>query len=100
MTEIGDRVGAILEADRKSIKFFGYGTYVGEEVPEEAVGHLANQLRLRKEPNPKIELDNGGVVYGCECWWDAEEEVRKRLEGYKPEQIIKEDINNVRTSRR
>ena len=20
--------------------------------------------------NPRIELDGGGVIWGCECWWE------------------------------
>jgi hypothetical protein len=32
----------------------------------ERVDELVHQLSL----NPKIVLDDGGVVWGCECWWN------------------------------
>jgi hypothetical protein len=92
----GDRVGAILssDADEGTVYFIGYGTYVGDHVPEEAVGFLAEVARSQKRTNPKIELDNGGVVYGCECWWGGEEAVRKKLESFKS--IVEVDIDEVR----
>ena len=24
---------------------------------------------LEKKPNPRIELDSGDVIYGCQCYW-------------------------------
>lgn len=29
--------------------------------------------------NPRIRLDDGRIVWGCECWWGAVEIVEKRL---------------------
>lgn len=74
MTEVGSRVGAVMSADAKEVKFFGYGVYVGDEVPGEEVGGFNLGF-----PNPKIELDSGKVVFGCECWWGSEEEVVKMI---------------------
>ena len=65
MTDIGQRVGAIASADEKTVHFFGYGTYQGDfEHPD--LGF----------PNPKIMLDSGRAVWGCECWWGPEEKVK------------------------
>lgn len=32
-------------------------------------------------PNPRLGLDNGHIVYGCECWWGGEEAIRRHLAG-------------------
>ncbi len=69
MTQVGSRVGAILSGGEEGIKFLGYGVYVGDEVPEGAAGFMGEGLREYAIANPKIELDNGLIVWGCECWW-------------------------------
>lgn len=66
----GDRVIAILSYDDQAGKVysFGSGTYEGKfPLPEWALGYNFGQ------ENPKITLDNGDVVWGCECWWGSEE---------------------------
>jgi hypothetical protein len=79
MTKIGTRVGAISHGDGETIYIFGFGTYEGEEIPTSAAGWMAEALCEYGQTNPKIVLDNGKVVWGCECWWSSEEEVRKQL---------------------
>ena len=37
--------------------------------------------------NPVIELDSGEVVYGAECWWGPEANVKKALEDYEKQGI-------------
>lgn len=98
----GDRVGAILSSseDPKEVQFLGYGTYVGERVPLEAVGWMAEVLREEAIENPCIVLDDGSVVYGCECWWTSETAMKKRLashaaDGYR---IVACDIEATRTA--
>lgn len=92
MIKIGDRVGAIIGVENKIVTFLGYGVFEGDFYPEDAVGFIANALRFNVEKgkakkedktNPRIKLDNGGSVYGCECWWGSEEKVKKELEKYK-----------------
>jgi hypothetical protein len=40
-----------------------------EEKPsDELVAELGGELACH-ENNPKIELDSGGIVYGCQVWW-------------------------------
>lgn len=82
MPKVGDRVGAILSAKEGVVRFLGFGTYMGKEVPPENVGGFNIGL-----PNPKILLDNGEVVWGCECWWGPEEKVKKEIEGQTIEQV-------------
>ena len=81
MSKKGDRVGAICGSTKKGIEFFGYGVYQGQEVPPKGIEFMGIDMSEHKMPNPKILLDNGDIVWGCQCWWGSEEEVRKRLEG-------------------
>lgn len=91
---VGDRVGAVLGGDENEVQFLGYGVYEGEFTPEEAVGFLADALKEAGRKNPRIKLDNGKIVYGCECWWGGEERVKKMLEQYK--KVVDVDIDEVR----
>lgn len=97
-TQPNERVGAFLSADKDTVKFLGFGVYEGEFVPEEAVGVFAEALREHGVTNPRIKLDNGDVVYGCECWWDGEPEVQKRLAKWKEIgcKIVTVSIDDIR----
>lgn len=90
----GDRVGAILSSKNGIVKFIGYGIYVGDAIPKEAVGFMAEALKETKTVNPKIELDSGKVVYGCECWWGSEKRVKEILDSSK--EIVNVDIDDIR----
>lgn len=67
---IGERVGAVRKADDETVYLLGYGTYDGNHVPPSGWLH---ELGIA---NPRITLDDGRVVWGHECWWGSEEEVR------------------------
>jgi hypothetical protein len=91
---MGKRVGAILSANEDTVKFLGWGEYIGEEIPSEEVGGFMGQvMRQMGKPNPCILLDNGKKVYGCECWWGPEERIKKEIGDRK---IIEVDIDEVR----
>jgi hypothetical protein len=79
--EIGDRVGAILSANSTEVHLFGYGVYQGDEVPPEGTGGMGALLREAGVKNPKILLDSGEVVWGCECWWGAEQKIVDCIKG-------------------
>ena len=80
--KIGDRVGAILGSNKDGgIDFFGYGVYEGDFISTEAVGFMADIARELSHENPRLKMDDGSIVYGCECWWGPEDKVRKLLEG-------------------
>lgn len=69
MTGPGVRVVAIRDGVGTTINIFGFGTYVGDEVPPPGTpGPFGDHSKLGIN-NPKIELDTGGVVWGCQCWW-------------------------------
>ena len=94
MTKIGSRIGAIFGANSKRVEFLGYGTYEGDFMPMEAVGTIAEVLVEQKTGNPRLRLDSGKVVYGCECWWGEEDEIKERLKTYP--KIVNVDIDKIR----
>jgi hypothetical protein len=84
--KIGDRFGAIQKTDEKTVYLFGYGVYVGDEVPPadlKGERGMMSMLHEAKVDNPKIKLDDGTFVYGCECWWGSEEKVKESIRGRK-----------------
>lgn len=68
MRKIGDRVIAISGERDGVVYWFGEGMYAGEfQVSEDAGGFNFGQV------GPRIDLDNGESVFGCECWWGKKE---------------------------
>ncbi len=99
VNEKGDRVGAILGSSGREVHLLGYGRYEGRaRLGTEAVGALASILRLLDRRNPRIRLDNGTVVWGCECWWGSERAVHERIRRWARQGrvIIRADIEEVR----
>jgi hypothetical protein len=79
---INQRVGAVCCTDKNVIEFFGYGILEGSFVPEtDDIKIFGISLKDINLTNPRIRLDNGEIVWGCECWWDAEANVKKMMEG-------------------
>ena len=70
------RVGCVADVDGRKVRFFGYGLYVGDEVPPPGLLAPLNVIGI---PSPKIILDNGKTIYGCECWWAPEAQIANRL---------------------
>lgn len=78
---IGDRAGALIGVipETKTVEYLGVGTYQGDtEIPPKEAGGFNIGA-----PNPKIVLDNGDTVWGCECWWGGEKAIAKRLDDYR-----------------
>ena len=88
---VGDRV-AVLDGDGRA--FLGYGTYDGlfynERLAElcaigaENLGkhELAAEIRsqqTRYGKNPRITLEDGTIVWGCEVWWGSAEDYDRRM---------------------
>ena len=81
MLNVGDRVGAVLSADSGVVKLLGFGVYSGHFKPDvQCLGFDPEDLP-DGFVNPKIQLDDGRVVWGCQCWWGPEEWVRNRMIG-------------------
>jgi hypothetical protein len=91
--QVGARVGAMLGARDKTVRFLGYGVYQGDEVPPENIGGFNMGF-----PNPKIVLDSGKVVWGCECWWGAEDGMKTKIENWLKAgyEIVEVDIDEAR----
>ena len=66
IAKAGARVGAIRDATDSKVNMFGYGVYDGD-IKHPDLGF----------PNPRITLDDGRIVWGCECWWGPEEKIKK-----------------------
>ena len=66
---MSERVIAIQKSDEKNVYIYGYGEYVGKEPCS----------KLHNIENPKIILDNGNVIWGCECWWGNADRVEKEI---------------------
>lgn len=68
------RVIALLSARGGIVRSFGAGTYAGDfPLPPEAGGLNFGQS------SPRIILDNGKSVWGCECWWGPEDKLKSRV---------------------
>jgi hypothetical protein len=89
MQKVGDRVGAILGGKDGVVKFLGWGVYVGDEVPPADVGGFNFG-----QSNPKITLDNGDTVWGCECWWGSVEGIQRWLDSAK--EVVTVSISDAR----
>ena len=91
---IGSRVGAIQAMSGGRIHFYGYGLFEGNyEVPCDVIGITQEQYAafiadLKSDgiapqdyvmKNPRITLDDGRTVWGSQCWWAPEDEVRRLI---------------------
>ena len=80
----------------EEINFFGYGVYVGDEYPDTAIGTIASFAKSsRAAKNPKIVLDSGKLVWGCECWWGPEDQIKARIAEHGGF-VVHCDIDHVR----
>lgn len=108
--EPGIRVGVIESANSESVKMYGYGIYEGDfEMPDDCMGPFGTWVELqaqlleavglpattdiselpetsraalaRLRRNPRIRLDSGETIWGCQCWWASEDKVREALDG-------------------
>ncbi len=89
----GLRIGAFYSCDEQTLGLYGYGVYEGDEVPPEGIFSSEGPLTLVGIPVPKLRLDDGTVIWGCECWWNDEATVKAWAEG---RQIIRPKIESVR----
>jgi len=76
------RVGCILKLGNDVIEFLGYGVLLGYEVPPTGIARLHV---LYDDPDhngnlAKMQLDNGDIVWGCECWWNTEARIHEELQ--------------------
>ena len=80
MTKPGTRIEAIMEVKDGVVKTYGQGTYVGDECPpdfEDIPGFT----------NPKLEMDDGSVRWGIDCWWGPVERIKEKFKGREFEKV-------------
>lgn len=81
---MSQKVIALLSANEKEVISFGEGDYVGDEIiPKDlnikGFGEIIKEAGI---PNPKIVLDSGEIVWGCECWWGPKDKVQEKIDTY------------------
>jgi len=90
--KVSKRIGVILGQQGDTCEFLGYGIYEGDFIPPEDIGGLNIGF-----PNPRLRLDNGDIVWGCEVWWGDENAVKKYLEEFKGN-VITVSIHDARNA--
>ena len=50
------------------------GSISSNQIAEEKPPGISEELIEKIDSNPKIKLDSGRVVYGCQTWWSPIEE--------------------------
>ena len=78
--KVGERVYAIRNSDEETIYAYGPGVYAGLQKPPVGTRTcfgVIDEDWPETYVNPRIDLDNGGVVWGCQCWWGPEDEVSR-----------------------
>ena len=74
------RVGVIWDDDSNTIWWLGFGDYSEKAVPPEGTGgEVAALARRLGRPMARIELDQGGVIWGCEAFWHSADRIRQLL---------------------
>lgn len=89
--KMGMRVGAVEKLDKYTVYIYGYGRYMGEDVPPREVSVFLHDNEIRVA---KIMLDNGNVVWGCQCWWGAESMI-KRTVGKRRVIVVNNNVKQV-----
>lgn len=77
----GYRVGCVVSAnvETKRMEMFGYGTFQSYgTIPADLKGGIYDMVRSVGYDGKiaVLKLDNGKLVYGCECWWGPEDRIK------------------------
>lgn len=89
----GERVGVLIRvsSEEKIAIHMGFGIYEGYHVPEKNQGlDLFHDNNIR---NPRIKLDTGEIVWGCQVWWGSEEKVKDNMKMWEEENFTVEQWN-------
>lgn len=89
----GARVFATRNMKGKTIFLFGRGTYDGyKEIEQDDVFFMG--LNMKGRENPRITLDNGEIVWGCESWWGPEDTLDTLIE--RGAEVVEVSIHDYR----
>lgn len=97
----GTRIFAVLSADQDEVRLIGRGEYLGDlpfNTADENVrlfGFAPSELEkeVPGHKNPCLKMDDGNIVWGCECWWGPESKLEETIGGRK---IVQVDIKEER----
>lgn len=93
--EVGARVGAVSHTEGTKLYIYGYGVYEGNKAPGKGISFMGIDVsEIKNYTNPCIKLDNGKIVWGCECWWGTEEKIKKMATAF--DEVITVDIEEER----
>lgn len=71
---VGTRAVAMDSSDKHSVSIFGYGVYIGDEIPDaSAEGAQSAMARMLGVAVPVLRLDDGSTVYSTEAHCGPEE---------------------------
>lgn len=90
--EKGTRIGAILSSSEKKLKILGYGVFEGEEIPPADSKGMGKLLHEQQIPNPKMRLDNGIIIWGFQCWWGTEVQIKEQVEAARKNGHVVETV--------
>ncbi len=90
----GMRVCAIRSVEDGKVYLYGFGIYEGDFRPPVDIRFDNDDMGGSGRTNPRILLDNGKVVWGFECWWSPENNIRELLK--EADEIIHVDIDEDR----
>lgn len=80
--EPGERVLALRNATATEVFVFGEGTYLGElTIPPGTPTPIGVTTEANTFKNVCIQLDDGALVWGCQCWWGPVEMTRQKFAG-------------------
>jgi hypothetical protein len=56
----------------------------GLRTDRQAKGEVFDEVKARAAAeliisNPRLKLDNGKTVWGCQCWWGPEDQIRQTI---------------------
>lgn len=76
LPRVGDRLGVLCHITKSTVYSLGGGTYLGNEVPPPDIRCCGLSPSSSGITMPKILLDQGGIVWGCEVYWAHESVIR------------------------
>ena len=89
------RVTAVICTKGGKALIAGHGDYVGDVVPPPGVGLMGIELHALGHKNPKIELDNGNVIWGCQCWWGSKEKMATEINGLEIIELTSDQLDEI-----
>ena len=87
--KIGTRVIAAEKALVTTVKVFGEGKYIGDQVPD-VPGFREMGLTC-----PYIKLDDGTTIWGFQCWWGEVDQAKAEWEKRGLEIVKVENTNEI-----